>query len=219
MSDNESDDELLELVAPLPPPGPGVDEAVRAHQAPSGMFSMPDSTKLVLPAQLAAGDKRSAAALSNTVVIFDALQQLVRELGPALKKLRPNVSDPGLGASHVTAREYKVKFLEAEQLWFARLVLEHKTTRELWKKTLDVKEKKSVVMAFMLQNKIVGAGVETIFRQTLNKFATNKKLVLKNAICSAVVSLSDVQKKVPLLLPFSDLSLSLLNIGQPGLHN
>ena len=70
--------------------------------------------------------------MSNTIVIFDALQQLVRELGPALKKLRPDDGISGLGAAAVTSKEYKAKFLEAEQLWFARLIMEPKTPKDLW---------------------------------------------------------------------------------------
>ena len=199
MSDNESDDDDHNLRAPLPAVE-GDQEELQPFQAPNGLFSLPDSTQIILPAQLGVGDKRSAAALANTVVIFDAIQQLVRELGPAFKKLRPNNREPGMASSSVTAREYKSKFLDAEQLWFARLIMEPKTTKDLWAATLNVKEKNSIVVAFMLQNNIVGAGVETVFRQTLNKFATNKKHVLKHAMCASILALTDIQRKVPFLL-------------------
>ena len=198
MSDHESDDDD-ELRAPAPPPEAD-DNPLQAHYAPDGLFSVPDASKLVLPAQLAAGDKRSAAVLTNTIIIFDALQQLVRELGPAFKKVRTNARVPRDRSSETTAREYKKKFLDAEQLWFAMSILENKSTKALWGSTLDVKEKNTVVTGFMLRNKIEGAGAERIFRQTLNKFATNKKLVLKSAMCGSILIMAEVQKKVPLPL-------------------
>jgi hypothetical protein len=187
-------DEEPQLVAPMPGPRQVDADVNGPSQAPHGMFTLPDFSNIRTRESIAEDEDANLVAVDNQVLLCTAFKQFVKELGPALKKSRLNASQPVRTAADV-CKDYGKKFLKAEQKWFAKIITNAKSTEPVWVTAKDKNAKMTMVANFMLKNNLHGPKIEQAFGTTLSKFSTGKRALLKQALCSLLLALPDIQEK------------------------